>query len=111
MSCIPVISDTMGRVSSYCRSRWHEGVPSDAPQNTEEAIARIDQLNDSGMPFFTKDNIRAIYEQFRRFPGRGDKVLVRDVAGATVEYTLRTGETFKHPRRETDEGFEEFVMY
>jgi hypothetical protein len=101
----------MGRVSQYCRWRWHEGVPPDAPQTREEAIARIDQLYDSGTPFFTKDGIRAIHQQLQQSPGRGDEVLVRDVAGTTLAYTLRTGETFKWPSRESDDVLEEFIMY
>lgn len=84
----------MGRVSAYCRSRWHECVPADAPQTMREALARIDELYDAGKPFFTKESIRFVYEQFQGSTGAGDKILVKDVAGATIEYTLRTGETF-----------------
>lgn len=115
----------MGRVSAHCPWRWHEGVPPDAPLNTEEAIVRIDQLYDSGKPFFTKYGIRAIHGQLQRFPGRGDQVFVRDVAGATMVYTLTTGESFKHPiwksddddddnnnnKSDDDDMFDEFLMY
>ncbi|OKP11082.1 hypothetical protein PENSUB_3491 [Penicillium subrubescens] len=84
----------MGLVSAYCRSRWHGGVPADAPQTISEAFDRIDEVYNSGKPFFTKDSIRAVYVQFQRSTNRGDKVLVKDVAGTLIEYTLRTGETF-----------------
>ncbi|KAJ5815058.1 hypothetical protein N7474_006835 [Penicillium riverlandense] len=84
----------MGLVLTYCLSRWHEGVPSDAPQTMDEALARIDELYDSGKLFFTKESIRAVYEQFQGSTGHGEKIFVKDVEGATIEYTLRTGETF-----------------
>lgn len=99
------------RVSSSCRWHWHEGVAPDAPQNIEEAIARIDQLYNSGIPFFTKDELRAIHEQFQRSPGHGDEVLVRDVAGATIASTLKIGETFKHHSMESRDVLEEYIMY
>lgn len=84
----------MGLVSAYCRSRWHEGVPADAPQTVSQALDRIDEIYNSGKPFFTKDSIRAVYEQFQRSTKPGDKILVKDVAGTVIEYTLRTGKTF-----------------
>lgn len=84
----------MVSVSAYCKSRWHERVPADAPQTMGEALARIDELYDSEKPFFTKESIRGVYEQFQGPTGPGDKIFVKDVAGATIEYTLRTGETF-----------------
>lgn len=84
----------MGLVSTYCRSRWHGSVPVDAPQSLNEAIRRIDEIYNSGKPFFTKTSICAIYEQFQGSKSPGDKIFVRDVAGTMIEYTLRTGETF-----------------
>lgn len=78
----------------WCRWRWHGGVPPDAPQNPEDAVARINKFYELGAPFFTKDNIRAIREQPQTSHGSGDIIIVRDVAGATMDYTLRTGETY-----------------
>jgi hypothetical protein len=79
-----------------------------------EALARIDELYNSGKPFFTKESIRAVYEQFQGSTGPGDKIYVKDVAGATIEYTLRTGETFTWRLRsdgmEKKEEVEEWLM-
>lgn len=97
----------MGLVSAYCRSRWYQGMPGDAPRTMEEAITRIDELYDSGKPFFTKESIRSVYEQFQGPTEAGDKILVKDVAGATIEYTLRTGETFMWKLSSDDTGNEE----
>lgn len=77
----------------YCHTRWSEGVPSNAPATKDEALARIDQLYESGVPFFTKESIRAILEQFQRPPVHGDKVFVKDLLGATVECDIKTGDT------------------
>ncbi|KAJ5606097.1 hypothetical protein N7510_008878 [Penicillium lagena] len=104
----------MGLVLAYCPSHWHDGVPSCAPQTRAEALARIDELYNSGKPFFTKESIRAAYEQFQGSTGPGDKILVKDVAGATIEYTLRTGETFSwklsHDGTEKEEEVEEWLI-
>lgn len=104
----------MGLVSAYCQSRWHEGVPSDAPRTMDEALVRIDELYDSGKPFFTKESIRAVYEQFQDSTGHGDKIFVKDVAGAMIEYTLRTGETetwrLTSDDMEMEEDEEELLM-
>lgn len=100
----------MGLVLAHCQSRWHEGVPADAPQTIGEAFARIDELYDSEKPFFTKESIRAVYEQFQGPTSPGDKIFVKDVAGATTEYTLRTGETSIWRLRSDDIEKEEEVQ-
>jgi hypothetical protein len=83
----------MRSVSTWCEWRWHRGVPPNAPQNSEDAVALINKLYALGAPFFRKDNIRTIHEQLQSSHGSGDIITVRDVAGAMMDYTLRTGET------------------
>lgn len=79
-------------VFTSCHPRWHNGVPSDAPQSLDEAYRRIDELYHSGKPFFTKEAIRAAYEQFQTAKNHGDKIFVKDITGETIEYTLKTGD-------------------
>lgn len=85
----------MGQYLMMCRYSWAEGVPADAPATKEEALAHIDHLYESGTPFFTKEAIRAIYEQFQRLPAHayGAKVFAKDLTGATVEFQLEIGKT------------------
>jgi hypothetical protein len=58
----------------------------------EEAQARIDQLYKSGVPFFSKEMIRFVYEQCQRKPSRGEMLYVKDITGALVEFECQTGD-------------------
>lgn len=74
-----------------CQFSWAGEAPPDAPATEEEALARIDEVYNSGKPFFTKEAIRGIYEQLQRPPARGDKVLGKDITGEAVEFEIETG--------------------
>ncbi|KAJ5121427.1 uncharacterized protein N7515_009388 [Penicillium bovifimosum] len=64
-----------------------------SPPTNDEAKARIQELYDSGVPFFTKDAIREIWEQMQRQLGQGDKVVVKDVTGAKLGCEVKLGKT------------------
>ena len=83
-----------------CRFRWTDGPPADTPQSLKEAQDRIDELYASGVPFFTKENIRSAFEQMQRPHARGDKIFLKAVDGATIEFDMRTGDV--KPRIEND---------
>ncbi|KAJ5587449.1 uncharacterized protein N7459_003214 [Penicillium hispanicum] len=92
----------------YCRSRWTGGPPSDTPKSMEEAQARIDGLYASGVPFFTKANLRSALEQIQRSPARGEKIFLQAVDGATVEFDMRTGEV--KPRIDENDQRTEYLF-
>ncbi|KAJ5160127.1 uncharacterized protein N7482_007131 [Penicillium canariense] len=74
--------------------RWSEAPPY-KPQTMEEAQGHIDYLYESGVPFFSKEMIRAVFEQCQRKPARGELIYVKGVDGATVEFVSKTGEIKK----------------
>lgn len=69
-----------------CKYRWLDGPPADAPQSEEEALARIDQLYYDGVPFFTKETIRSAWDQIQRTTGHEDRILIKSVDGAVIEF-------------------------
>lgn len=73
------------------RLRWSEP-PRDEPKTMEEAQARIDELYEAGVPFFSKEGIRFIHEQCQRKPRRGEMIYVKDITGALVEFECQTGD-------------------
>lgn len=82
----------MGQDTVGCACDWAEGAsPPDAPATKTEALARLKRLYETGTPFFTKEAIRAIYEQFQRPLALGDKVFVKDITGASVAFKVVTG--------------------
>lgn len=87
---------------------WSE-VPPDAPKTTDEAAARLDQLYESGVPFFTKEAIRAAFEQGQSLANSQEDTMIymKDLTGAMVEFTTKTGEIMKRE----EEGIEyEFLL-
>lgn len=64
------------------------------PATAEQAIARLNGWNEAGVPFFTREAIQEVAEQLKRpfFPGQ--KILVKGLDGAFVEFDVRTGETY-----------------
>ena len=81
----------MGQYLYGCRTRWSDGPPHDAPKSEEEAVARIDELYASGIPFFSKESIRAVLKQIQSLSALGDKILVKGVDGAMVEFEINVG--------------------
>ncbi|KAJ5690103.1 hypothetical protein N7462_004495 [Penicillium macrosclerotiorum] len=87
------VEDTgLGSYSYMCTRRWPE-MPHDAPQSIDEAVARIDQMYESGIPFFTKDAIRSAFEQCQQEPASGKKIYLPGLDGAIVEFDTWTGES------------------
>ncbi|KAJ5279562.1 hypothetical protein N7478_004934 [Penicillium angulare] len=81
----------MGLSYYTCRAHRSDGIPQDYPETEEEALARLDELYTSGVPFFSKASIRSVLEQMQRPLVEGDKILVKALDGSMVEYTMRTG--------------------
>ncbi|KAJ5898018.1 hypothetical protein N7504_008306 [Penicillium tannophilum] len=98
----------MGQAHYYCHNRWSNGPPADTPKSEEEALARIDELYNSGVPWFSKETIRSALEQIQRPPAHGDQIVVKAVDGAMVEYDIKSGDikTMRH----TDGVEEEWVL-
>lgn len=90
---------------SFSFSRYWSKVPLDAPKTIDEAAARLDQLYESGVPFFTKEAIRTAFEQCQRVSESQEDTMIylKDLTGAMVEFTTKTGEIKK--------GDFEFVEY
>lgn len=59
----------------------------------DEAKARIDELYESGVPFFSKSTIREIWDQFKAQPAAGDKIIFKDLTGATLECEVKLGKS------------------
>ncbi|KAJ5745905.1 hypothetical protein N7520_011087 [Penicillium odoratum] len=81
-------------MTSYfqCSERLTNGPPPNGPKSEEEALARIDELYNSNVPWFSKKTIRSALEQIQRRPARGDKIFVKAVDGTMVEYDIETGD-------------------
>lgn len=77
----------MSQFLIQCPYSWAGEPPSNAPTSKEEALAYIDRLYETGAPLFTKDAIRAIYEQIQRNPKR-DKIFGKDLTGGDLEYKV-----------------------
>lgn len=73
----------------YHCTRCRLAEPREAP-TLEEAHAIIDRLA-SGVSFFTKELIQDMWDQIKREPARGDKILTKDITGAVVECDVETG--------------------
>ena len=86
---------------SYVHSRFAE--PREVPTR-EEARETIDKHYESGAPFFTKGLIQDMWDQIRRDPAPGDKILTKDITGAVVEYEVETGRVRSH--RQYDDNTE-----
>ncbi|KGO77606.1 hypothetical protein PITC_074130 [Penicillium italicum] len=87
----PVMGERISRLDlDYRYTRCRLAEPSEMPTQ-EEAKAIIDRLYASGVPFFTKDLIQDIWDQIKREPARGDKILTKDITGAVVECEVETG--------------------
>lgn len=62
-------------------------------ETKEQAIARIDALYESGIPFFTKRAIRALSDQLKTQNTPGDKIITKDLIGARVEWRVKLGKS------------------
>lgn len=94
---------TMSRFVVPCEFSWAGEPPPRAPATKEKALARIDEVYNSGKPFFTKEAIREIYEQLQQPPVRGDKVLGKDIiTGEAVVFEIETGKIWRSRRMGSD---------
>ncbi|KAJ5376297.1 hypothetical protein N7509_013183 [Penicillium cosmopolitanum] len=55
-------------------------------ETKEQVIAKIDTLYESGVPFFTKNAIRALSNQLKTKTTPGDKIITKDLTGASIEW-------------------------
>jgi hypothetical protein len=94
----------------YFGGRFHwSKPPSDELKTMEETQARIDELYESGVPFFSKEVIRFVYEQCQRKPRRGEMIYVKDITGALVEFECQTGDV--KGENEKDGVKFEYILY
>lgn len=95
-----------------CASSWSNGMPSNHPKTKEEALTRLDEFYTSGVPFFTKDSIRSVWEQFQRPVGKSSKIAVKALDGSIVEYTVKTKPmTLRSRQKDGVDEVEEWVLY
>ena len=98
----------MGHAYYFCHYRWTNGPPPDNPKTEDEALARIGELYTSGVPFFSKDILRSAWEQMQKPLADGDKIYIKALDGAMIEYDLRIGQV--NTMREADGPDTEWVM-
>ncbi|KAJ5199860.1 hypothetical protein N7491_009343 [Penicillium cf. griseofulvum] len=88
--------------------------PGDIP-TLEEAKATIDRLYESEVPFFTKELIQDMWNQIKQEPTSGDKVITKDITGATVGCDVDTGRVcrMRNPEDDTELVYvcKELVLY
>lgn len=77
----------------------HNGAPTSSTHSLKELEQRksgdrskISAMYDAGTPFFTKEAIRDLYRQLQMATEYGQKVSVRGLDGAVLEFTVLTGE-------------------
>lgn len=63
------------------------------PASKSQAIAKLDQWYEAGVPFFTREAIRDINQQINRPFTPGQKILVKGLDGVSVKFDVMTGET------------------
>lgn len=77
----------------------------DGTASKADAELNIDMWYKAGKPFFTKESIGDLGKQLRCHLRRGDKVSVKGLDGATVDFEIETGLT-----SEASEPHLEYVM-
>ncbi|KAJ5558339.1 hypothetical protein N7535_008552 [Penicillium sp. DV-2018c] len=70
---------------------WSRLVQPRVTPTVQEAEAIIDRAYESGVPFFTKQAIRDVWDQIKRKPANGLTVFIKDITGATVACEVETG--------------------
>lgn len=63
-----------------------------------EAVACLDQWYKAGVPFFTKESIRAVSKQLKGPLIDGDTIFVKGLNGVTVEFKVATGRIRSFPQ-------------
>jgi hypothetical protein len=77
----------------------------------EQANSRIDALYQSGIPFFTKHAIKEISDQLKTQVTAGDKIITKDLTGASLEWKVKIGESLWLGTTADPEARNEFVQY
>lgn len=83
-----IFNPDMASSSNSIECRWESGVSRDAPRSYEEAYSRIEELYNSGVPFFTKERIESLYYQLQHIFSEGDELLIEDITGAEIRLIL-----------------------
>lgn len=73
---------------------------------TAEAILKVNSIYNDRIPFFTKDTLQDIFRQLKKSSKKGEKVSVKSLNGAMVDFELETGLI-----REANEPELEFIVY
>ncbi|KAL1957077.1 hypothetical protein VTO42DRAFT_6335 [Malbranchea cinnamomea] len=60
-------------------------------------VSKIQSLYDEGVPLFTRESIRDVYEQLKESNGSGRQISVRALDGTIVKYTLNVGSVCPGP--------------
>jgi hypothetical protein len=65
--------------------------------SVEEAISKINSLIDAGEPLFTREKLREVCQQLRKFhcKANSQKISVKGLDGVTVEFAIETEDTHK----------------
>lgn len=61
-----------------------------------EANLKIRDLYDAGIPFFTKEAIRDVYQQLKK-PRKDQKISVKGLDGVFVDFEMQNGHTSPGP--------------
>jgi hypothetical protein len=78
-------------------------------ETKEQAIAHIDALYKSGIPFFTKWAMRALSDQLKTQTTPGDKIITKDLTGARIEWRVKLGKTIDLIFGEDRENKKEYI--
>lgn len=84
-------------------SHWVGANPGDEiPSTQDEAVAKIEDLYNTGKPLFTKDHLWFIHDQLTAPLEKGDKISVMGLDGATVNFEVNTGDIRDEPREDME---------
>ncbi|KAJ5093315.1 hypothetical protein N7456_009176 [Penicillium angulare] len=75
----------------------------------EQAQARIDELYASGIPFFTKQAIQELWDQIQSKPTSGDRIVTKDLTGASLEWKVKLGKSIELRSSEDRDARHEFI--
>ncbi|KAJ6037058.1 hypothetical protein N7540_001337 [Penicillium herquei] len=100
----------MNQYHFACTSDWSENPPSDVPKTEEEALAQIEELYQSGVPFFTKEMMREAMKEIRRPLAKGDNVYLKDMNGAMVAYQMGHGDIQEFPNADDADRELEYLI-
>ena len=74
--------------------------PEELEERLSEDNSKVLSMYDAGVPFFTKEALRDVYQQLKQATEYGQKVSVRALDGAVVDFKILTG--YIQPRHTPD---------